>query len=161
MDEDVTQDKRLHAINDIAQTPELFCAALEGLTDEQLGTPYREGGWTVKQLTHHLTDSHMNAFARWKLTLTENEPTIQPYDEKRWAELADSVVSPGLSLTLLSALHERWVALLLSLKPEQFALKFRHADHGTRTLDWLLFLYAWHGRHHTAHVNELRRQKGW
>ena len=125
-------------------------------------TPYRDGGWTVRQVAHHVPDSHMNAYIRFRLALTEQEPTIKPYEEARWAELEDAKhAAPDVSLALLDSLHERWARLLRSLKAEDFPRTFRHPDHGVRTLDWMLFLYAWHGRHHTAHVTELRKQKGW
>ena len=137
-------------------------AAVRGLNVSQLETPYREGGWTVRQVTHHLPDSHMNAYIRWRLALTETEPTIKPYDEAAWANLEDAAHAPvDVSLDLLNSLHDRWVRLLRSLKPEDFARSFRHPDFGVKTLEWMLFLYAWHGRHHTAHITELRKQKGW
>ncbi len=153
--QEATPALRQQAISAIAEAPAKLRAAVKGLNDEQLNTPYREGGWTVRQVAHHVPDSHMNAYVRFRLALTEQEPTIKPYEEARWAELVDAKSAPvDVSLALL----ER---LLHSLKPEDFARTFRHPDHGVRTLDWLLFLYAWHGRHHTAHVTELRRQKGW
>jgi uncharacterized damage-inducible protein DinB len=160
--QDVTQVLRQQAISAIADAPAKLRAALAGLSEEQLNTPYREGGWTVRQLAHHVPDSHLNAYVRFRLALTEQEPTIKPYEEARWAELEDAKFAPtDVSLALLDSLHERWVRLLRSLGPEDFARTFRHPDHGVRTVDWLLFLYAWHGRHHTAHVTELRKQKGW
>jgi uncharacterized damage-inducible protein DinB len=162
MPKEVTQALRQQAIEEIGKLPKNLRAAVAGLKDAQLETPYREGGWTVRQLAHHVPDSHMNAYIRWRLALTEKEPTIKPYDEAQWAELEDARSAPiEISLALLDALHERWVRLLRSVKEEQFALKFRHPEHGLRALDWMLFLYAWHGRHHTAHVTELRKQKGW
>jgi uncharacterized damage-inducible protein DinB len=158
----ITPELRAGAILEIASTPEKVRAALKGLNDAQLDTPYRDGGWTVRQVAHHLPDSHMNAYIRWRLALTENEPTIKPYEESAWAKLEDAAHAPvEVSLRLLEPLHERWVRLLHSVKPEQFARTFRHPDHGVRTLDWMLFLYAWHGQHHTAHITELRKQKGW
>lgn len=159
---DVTPALRHQAISTIAEAPAKLRAAAEGLNDQQLNTPYREGGWTVRQVLHHVPDSHMNAYVRLRLALTEQEPTIKPYEEARWAELEDAKSAPiDVSLALLDSLHERWVRLWKSLKPEDFARTFRHPDHGQRTVDWLLFLYAWHGRHHTAHVTQLRKQKGW
>ena len=115
-----------------------------------------------RQVAHHVPDSHMNAYTRLKLALTEQEPTIKPYDEARWAELEDAKAPIDVSLALLASLHDRWIRLFRSLKPEQFARTFRHPEHpGALTVDWLLFQYAWHGRHHTAHITELRKQKGW
>lgn len=158
----VTPEMRAGAILEIASTPERVRAAVKGLNDAQLDTPYREGGWTVRQVVHHLADSHMNAYVRWRLALTESEPTIKPYEESAWAKLEDAVHAPiEVSLRLLEPLHERWVRLLHSVKPAEFARTFRHPEHGVRTLDWMLFLYAWHGKHHTAHITELRKQKGW
>jgi uncharacterized damage-inducible protein DinB len=160
--QDVNAALREQAISTIADAPAKLKAALKGLTDPQLDTPYREGGWTVRQVAHHVPDSHVNAYIRLRFALTEHEPTIKPYEEARWAELEDAKSAPvDVSLALLAPLHDRWVRLLRSLTPQQFALTFRHPDHGVRTVDWLLFLYAWHGQHHTAHITELRKQKGW
>ncbi len=159
---DVTPELRSAAIDEIAVAPAKLRAALQGLDDAQLDTPYREGGWTLRQVAHHVPDSHMNAYIRLRFALTEIEPTIKPYDESAWAKLEDAERAPvEVSLRLLEPLHERWVRLLRSMKPEHFARTFVHPDHGARTLDWMLFLYAWHGRHHTAHITELRRQKNW
>jgi uncharacterized damage-inducible protein DinB len=158
----ITQERRRQAIDEIASTPPKMRAAVKGLDDAQLDTPYREGGWTVRQVVHHVPDSHLNAFARLKLALTEDKPTIKPYDEAAWAELADSRSAPiEPSQTLLDSVHARWDRLWRSLKPEHFARVFIHPEHGERTVDWLVFLYAWHGQHHTAHITELRKQKGW
>jgi len=158
----VTPELRAGAILEIASTPQRVRAAVKGLNDAQLDTPYREGGWTVRQVVHHIPDSHMNAYIRWRLALTEMEPTIKPYEESAWAKLEDAAHAPvEVSLRLLEPLHERWVRLLHSVKPEEFARTFRHPDFGVRTLDWMLFLYAWHGKHHTAHITELRKQRGW
>jgi uncharacterized damage-inducible protein DinB len=160
--QEVTPALRQQAISAIAEAPAKLRAAVKGLTEEQLNTPYRDGGWTVRQVAHHVPDSHMNAYIRFRLALTEQEPTIKPYEEARWAELEDAKhAAPDVSLDLLDSLHERWARLLRSLEEQDFARTFRHPDHGVRTLDWMLFLYAWHGRHHTAHVTELRKQKGW
>ena len=159
---EVTPAMRQRAIDDIAALPAQFRAAIKGLNDAQLDTPYREGGWTVRQVVHHVPDSHMNAYVRWKLALTEDQPTIKPYEEARWAELADTKSTPiEVSLALLDNLHDRWVRLLRSVKDSDFARTFRHPDHGVRTLDWMLFLYQWHGKHHTAHITQLRKQRGW
>lgn len=162
MPHDVSSARRAEAIREIAGTPQKIRAAVQGLIDAQLETPYREGGWTVRQVVHHVPDSHMNAYVRWRLALTETEPTIKPYEESAWAKLEDAAHMPvEVSLKLLEALHERWVTLLRSVKDQEFARTFRHPEHGVRTLDWMLFLYAWHGNHHTAHITELRKQKGW
>ncbi len=158
----VTPELRRTAIEEIAAAPAKVRASIAGLNDAQLDTPYRDGGWTIRQVVHHVPDSHMNAYVRWRLALTESEPTIKPYAEADWAKLEDAAHAPvEASLRLLESMHERWVRLLRSLKQEDFARTFRHPDHGVRTLDWMLFLYAWHGRHHTAHITELRKQKGW
>lgn len=160
--EKVTPALRTQAIDTIAETPAKLRAAVKGLKDAQLDTPYREGGWTVRQVAHHVPDSHLNAYTRLKLALTEKEPTIRPYDEARWAELADAKTTIEVSLSLLDSLHERWVRVWRSLQPEDFARTLRHPDHaGVLTVDWLLFLYTWHGRHHTAHITELRRRMSW
>ncbi len=135
---------------------------MTGLNEEQLNTPYRDGGWTVRQVVHHLADSHMNAYVRFKLALTENEPTIKPYDEAAWAETADVRESPiEVSLALLENLHARWVALLQSMSEADFARQFRHPQLGAVPLEKNLALYAWHGRHHVAHIASLRERRQW
>lgn len=160
--DDVSPAKRSEAIREIAGAPQKIRSAVNGLNDAQLDTLYREGGWTVRQVVHHVADSHMNAYIRWRLALTETEPTIKPYEERAWAKLEDAAHAPvEVSLKLLEPLHERWVSLLRSVKDDEFARTFRHPEHGVRTLDWMLFLYAWHGNHHTAHITELRKQRGW
>jgi uncharacterized damage-inducible protein DinB len=148
---------------EVATLPARLRAAVKGLSPAQLATPYRPGGWTVRQLVHHVADSHMNAYVRYKLALTEPEPTIKPYEEARWAELADvGAVEPEVSLALLDALHARWVALLERLTPDDWSRGYRHPEHGRIVpLDEALALYAWHGRHHTAHVTALREREGW
>jgi hypothetical protein len=159
---EVTPALRQQAIEVIAGTAAGLRAATEGLTPAQLDTPYREGGWTVRQVVHHVPDSHVNAYIRLRLALTEEQPTIKPYEENLWAQLPDAKSAPiDVSLTLLDALHDRWVRLWRSLTADQFGRVLVHPEHGPRTVDWLLFLYAWHGRHHTAHVTELRKQKCW
>ena len=158
----VTAALRQTAIETIAATPAKFRAAVKGLNEAQLDTPYRDGGWTVRQVVHHVPDSHMNAYVRFKLALTESTPTIKPYDEAKWAMLEDTRRTPiDVSLTLLDSLHSRWTDLLRSLKTDDFARKLVHPEHGEKNVDWLLFVYAWHGPHHTAHITELRKQKGW
>jgi uncharacterized damage-inducible protein DinB len=162
MPQEITPALRQSAIGEIAGAPAKIRAAVKGLTDSQLETPYRDGGWTVRQVVHHVPDSHMNAYIRLRFALTETAPTIKPYEESAWANLEDAKNAPvDVSLNLLDALHERWVRLLRSLKPEDYARTLVHPEHGVRTVDWLLFLYAWHGRHHTAHITELRKQKAW
>ena len=157
-----TDASRAAAIATIAETPKKLRAAVKGLSDSQLDTPYRDGGWTVRQLAHHVPDSHVNAYVRTRLALTEDNPTIKPYDQQKWAELADAKSFPiEPSLTMLDAIHERWVALLRSMKPADFSRAFVHPEHGPRTLDWMVAIYAWHGPHHVAHVTELRKRKGW
>jgi uncharacterized damage-inducible protein DinB len=162
MPKEITAAKRQQAIESIAATPKNLREAVRGLNDAQLDTPYREGGWSVRQVIHHVPDSHMNAYVRLKLALTEVAPTIKPYEEGAWAELADSKGAPiEVSQKLLEALHERWDRLWRSLKPEDFSRPLVHPQNGERNIDWLLFLYEWHGRHHTAHITELRKQRGW
>ncbi len=158
----LTAAERKRAIAAIAQTPARMRAAVKGLKPKQLDTPYREGGWTVRQVVHHVPDSHLNAYTRLKLALTESEPTIKPYDQEAWANLADTRETPvETSLALLENLHARWVKLWQSLKPVDFERTLRHPEAGVKTVDWLLALYAWHGQHHVAHVTELRKKMGW
>lgn len=162
MPAEIAPQRRQQAIEEIASTPGKMRAAVKGFSDAQLDTPYREGGWTVRQVVHHVPDSHMNALVRLKLALTEEKPTIKSYNEAAWAELADSKAAPiEPSQLLLDSVHARWDRVWRSLKPEQFSRVLIHPEHGERTVDWLLFLYEWHGRHHTAHIAELRKQKGW
>ncbi len=158
----LTADDRARLISVIEQLPERLRSAVAGLNEEQLDTPYRDGGWTVRQVIHHLADSHMNSFIRFKLALTEDSPTIKPYDEAAWAELADSSSLPAdTSLMLLDGLHQRWTVLLRAMTGEQFERAFKHPDLGLVKLEFNLALYAWHCRHHTAHITSLRERKGW
>jgi uncharacterized damage-inducible protein DinB len=159
--ENVTDIQRRALIAEIAETPEKLKAAIAGLNDAQLDTPYRPGGWTVRQIVHHVPDSHMNAFVRFKLALTEDNPTIKVYDEARWAELADAKTAVEPSLLLLESLHKRWISLLDSLTSSEWQRKFRHPERGTVTLENNLQLYAWHGRHHAAHITALRERNNW
>lgn len=153
---------RARRIDEIAAAPAALRAAVAGLTDSQLDTPYRPGGWTVRQVVHHVPDSHVNAYVRFKLALTEDVPLIKPYREAAWAELADVKTVPvATSLALLDALHERWVSFLRSLGEAEWARTFRHPDLGVVPLEKNLALYAWHGRHHVAHVTVLRARMGW
>jgi hypothetical protein len=158
----LTPDERRQRIATLAATPEELRAAVAGLSPAQLDTPYRPGGWTVRQVVHHVPDSHMNAYIRFKLALTEDEPTVRPYNQTAWAELPEAKTAPvELSLALLSALHERWVRMLAAISPAEWERTYRHPDSGTHTLDGLLAVYAWHGPHHVAHITELRRREGW
>lgn len=157
-----TDAQKQEALNNIEQTPAKLRAAVKGLSEAQLDTPYRPDGWTVRQVVHHVPDSHLNSYVRCKLALTENEPTIKPYAEDRWAELADTKATPiDVSLTLLDSLHNRWMRLLRSLGPEDWKRTFRHPELGPMTLEKNLALYSWHGRHHVAHITRLREREGW
>ena len=158
----ITADDRSRFIEQIAKTPERLRAAIGGLSDTQLDTPYRPEGWTVRQVIHHVPDSHLNSYIRFKLALTEDEPTIKPYAEDRWAELSDGRSGPvEVSLRLLECLHSRWVALLRSLTESDWKRTFRHPDLGVLRLDQNAALYAWHGRHHEGHITSLRERMGW
>lgn len=149
-------------IGEIAATPGALKSAVAGLSRDQLETPYRPGGWTVKQVVHHLPDSHMNAYVRFKLALTEDEPAIKGYDEAMWAELSDSQRVPiDVSLDLLDSLHMRWVALLRGMDAPAFLRRLKHPERGLLTLAHMLGLYAWHGPHHVAHITALRSREGW
>jgi DinB superfamily len=149
-------------IEQIADTPARMRAAIAGLADDQLDTPYRPGGWTVRQLAHHVPDSHINSYVRFRLALTEDEPVIKPYEESRWAELPDARTLPvEMSLALLENLHARWVPLLRSLSGADWKQSFRHPELGLVSLENNAALYAWHGRHHVAHITALRERMGW
>lgn len=158
----LSSDERRAAIDDIAATPARMRAAVRGLTDSQLDTPYRPDGWTVRQVVHHVPDSHMNAFIRFKLALTEDTPTIKPYDESAWARLDDARSTPiETSLVLLETLHDRWVRVLQAMSPSDFERTLKHPENGIMSLDQMLALYHWHGRHHVAHIDGLRQRSGW
>lgn len=158
----LTPEQKRQYLNDIEQTPARLRAAVRGLSEKQLDTPYREGGWTVRQVIHHVPDSHMNSYVRFKLALTEDDPTIKPYMEDRWAELPEAKQAPTeVSLALLDSLHQRWVLVLRGLTDADWQRTFRHPDLGSMTLEKTLALYAWHGRHHVAHVTSLREKMGW
>ena len=158
----ITADQRRKWIADIGEAPARMRAAVAGLSAAQLDTPYREGGWTVRQVVHHLPDSHLNAYVRFKLALTEDEPIIRPYREELWAELPEAkTAAPGTSLALLESLHRRWVMMLRAMQPEQWKRRFRHPEIGPLTLEKNLALYAWHGRHHVAHITSLRERMRW
>lgn len=157
----LTGRERTALIDAVAAMPGAMERAVGGLSQPQLDTPYREGGWTVRQVVHHVPDSHLNAYVRFKLALTEAEPTIKPYDEALWAELPDARGEIATSLALLAALHARWVALLRALGDVEFARTYLHPELGTVSLERALALYAWHGRHHVAHITSLRERRGW
>jgi uncharacterized damage-inducible protein DinB len=162
MNAEANEERRAQLIEEIAQTPARLRRAVEGLSEEQLDKPYRPGGWTVRQVVHHVPDSHMNAYIRFKLALTEDAPLIKTYTEDRWAQLADTRLTPvAVSLALLDALHERWTTLLRSLSADDFARTFQHPELGSISLSKVLALYSWHGKHHTAHITSLRERMGW
>jgi uncharacterized damage-inducible protein DinB len=161
-DGNLTENQKGTFLDEIAQTPARLRAAVKGLSSDQLDTPHRPGGWTVRQVVHHVPDSHLNAYVRFKLALTEDVPTIKPYAEDRWAELADTKATPvEVSLTLLDSLHDRWVRLLRALTTEEWKRTFRHPDLGPMTLEKTLAIYAWHGQHHVAHITALRERESW
>jgi uncharacterized damage-inducible protein DinB len=159
----MTDDQRAEAVARIAAAPARLRDAVRRLDEAQLDTPYRPGGWTVRQVVHHVPDSHLNAYTRIRLALTEDVPTIKPYDEARWAELPDARHLPvEVSLRLLEALHDRWVPLLHRIDSRLAARRLRHPEHGRElTVDEMIALYAWHGHHHVAHVTGLRERMGW
>lgn len=156
-----TPSERAEHIATLRELPERLRAAVRGLDDAQLDTPYREGGWTVRQVVHHVADSHMNSYVRFKLALTEFEPTVKPYDEAAWAALPDTRMPIEVSLALTDALHRRWVALLEGMTEQDFAKKFNHPERGAEDLATSLALYDWHSRHHAAHITSLRARMGW
>ena len=157
-----TDEWRRARIAEIEEAPTRLREAVAGLSDEQLDTPYRDGGWTVRQVVHHVPDSHLNAYVRFHWAMTEDEPGIKTYEEARWAELPDARTAPiEISLALLEALHRRWLLLLRSMTAEDFSRTLRHPEMGILTLDNMLTVYSWHGRHHVAHVTALRERMGW
>ena len=154
--------RRIHYADVLTELPSNIAAAVQGLTAQQLDTPYRPEGWTVRQVVHHVPDSHLNAYVRFKLALTEEHPTIRPYDEAKWAQLPDTKITPvEVSLQLLGALQSRWVDLVRAMQPSDFARTLLHPERGTLTLDQMLAMYAWHSAHHTAHITSLRQRMGW
>jgi uncharacterized damage-inducible protein DinB len=158
----LTASERTAAIAALAETPARLREAVSGLSPAQLDAPYRPGGWTVRQLVHHVPDSHLNAYVRCKLALTEDEPTIRPYHEDRWAELPEARSAPlEPSLALLESLHQRWDLALQGLPPADWGRMLVHPESGRQSIEQLIALYAWHGRHHVAHVTALRRREGW
>lgn len=148
-------------VAEIEELPAKIRTATVGLDDKQLDTPYREGGWTIRQVVHHVADSHMNGYTRLKLALTEDNPTIKPYEENSWALLPDSKLSIGVSLPIIDGVHERWTVIWKGMELSQFEKTLVHPDHGKRTIDWLLAMYSWHSRHHVAHITSLRKRMGW
>ena len=157
-----SNEQRQTFLDQIAATPEKMRAAVAGLSDEQLDTPYRPGGWTVRQVVHHVPDSHLNSYVRFKLALTEDHPTIRAYDENLWANTEDARSAPvEISLDLLESLHRRWDLFLRSFAEKDFARTFNHPELGTVSVDKNVALYAWHGRHHVAHITSLRERMGW
>jgi hypothetical protein len=157
-----TAERRAAFVRDLAAAPAAFRAAVEGLTTEQRLTPYREGGWTVAQVVHHVADSHMHAYARMKFAATEDVPTIKPYDERVWAGFADaSDADVDPSLQIIESLHARWTSWLRHLPQKDYERGLMHPERGPMTIDRMVALYAWHGRHHVAHITELRKSRGW
>lgn len=157
-----TPESRNRNIQEIASLPDKMRTALAGLSPQQLETPYREGGWSLRQVAHHVPDSHLNAYVRTKLALTENVPTIKPYDEAAWARMKDSEITPiDVSLALLESVHARWVAVLQAMKEDDFRRKWNHPESGIHDMDWLLGLYSWHGNHHLAHITTTRERMKW
>jgi hypothetical protein len=158
----VGPDERRKWIDILAAAPARLRAAVDGLTASQLDTPYRPNGWTVRQVVHHLADSHMHSYIRYRLALTEENPTIKPYDQEKWAELPDAHSGPvETSLVVLEGMHSRWVALLQSMSAADFERTFFHPERGQVRLDATLALYAWHCRHHESHITGLRKRMGW
>ena len=158
---EVSPELRIEFIKTIANLPEKLARAVEGLNEEQLDTEYRPGGWTVRQTVHHVADSHLNSLCRFKLAVTEDKPTIRPYAEERWAELADSKMPLDVSFKIIEGVHARWVELLNSFLGEDFRRELIHPDSGVWTVDQFLHLYAWHSEHHTAHITRLRERNNW
>jgi hypothetical protein len=157
-----TPESRARSIEVIAETPARLREAVRGLDEDQLDTPYRPGGWTLRQVVHHVPDSHLNAYIRTKLALTEPAPVIKPYDEAAWATLGDNPAVPiDVSLNLLEALHQRWVSLLRSMRDGDFRRDYVHPETGRHSLDYLVSLYAWHGPHHVAHITTTRIAQNW
>jgi hypothetical protein len=162
MPKEVSPEALRAGIRELAAAPGLLREAVRGLDDAQLDTPYRPGGWTVRQVVHHIADSHMNAYMRFRLALTEDQPAIKPYDQAKWADLADARRDPvEVSLALIDGMHQRLVDLMDSLAPADFSRTFRHPERGVVRLDSNLLMYAWHSRHHTAHITGLRQRMGW
>jgi uncharacterized damage-inducible protein DinB len=160
-DFEVTPELRQKFINEVAELPKHLSEAVNEMTDDQLDTPYRPGGWSVRQTVHHVADSHLNAYVRFKLALTEDTPTIRPYHEAKWAELPDSKMPLENSFKIIEGVHSRWVNLLNSMSEEDFQKKLNHPESGLWELQKMLGLYAWHSKHHTAHITKLAEREGW
>ena len=161
-DPNPTPETRNRHIDQIAGLPARMRQAVAGLKTDQIDTPYRDGGWTVRQVVHHVSDSHMNAYIRFKWAMTEDAPTIKAYEESEWAKLKDSQLTPAeVSVSLIESLHARWTVLLRSMTAEDFQRRFTHPDSGPHDVDWLLSLYSWHGNHHLAHITGLRERMKW
>ena len=159
---DIDAASRAEFVDRMESLPADLLTAVARLDEQQLETRYRDGGWTVRQVVHHIADSHLNAYSRFKMALTEDEPTIRPYDEARWAETPDArSANIRVSLSLLGSLHDRWVGCIRALPDSAFSRAFRHPEIGVMTIDQQLALYAWHGRHHLAHITSLAERKGW
>ncbi|MBM3785999.1 MAG: putative metal-dependent hydrolase [Acidobacteria bacterium] len=160
--ETLTPQERAAAIEKLEAAPRALREAVEGLNDDQLNTPYREGGWTVRQVIHHLADSHINAYMRFKFAVAEDNPTLKGYDENVWAAHEDGATMPvSTSLQLIDALHGRLCTFIRSLEDAEFQRTWIHTESGPHTVDWLLGIYAWHGEHHAAHITELRKARSW
>jgi uncharacterized damage-inducible protein DinB len=159
--QEISPEKRREFIQTIKDLPGKITEAVENLSDEQLDTPYRPEGWTIRQTVHHVADSHLNAYCRFKLALTEDFPTIRPYFEDRWANLSDSRMPVDVSLKLIESIHARWANLLESMTDEDFLRKLNHPETGEWILEKMLALYAWHSLHHTAHITNLRAKNNW
>jgi uncharacterized damage-inducible protein DinB len=157
----LTAEQKSQCFENVEQAAPRLRAAVRGLSDTQLDTPYRDGGWTVRQVVHHVPDSHLNAYVRFKLALTEDDPTIKPYREALWAEMPDSREPVENSLALLESLHRRWMIVLRNLSDADWTRTFRHPEVGPMTLEKTLALYSWHGPHHVAHITKLRERMGW
>ncbi|HSP88682.1 MAG TPA: putative metal-dependent hydrolase [Ignavibacteriaceae bacterium] len=158
----ITDESRKNFIKEIELLPGKLKKAVAGLNNEQLDTPYRKDGWTVRQVIHHIPDSHINAYVRFKLALTEDQPTIKTYEENEWAKLQDYYQTPiEVSLALTEAIHTRWIILLNSLEENNFKKKLKHPDWGLISLDFIVAQYAWHGKHHTSHITSLKERMGW
>ena len=160
-DTKITPEQRKQFIKEIAELPNTLRQAVENLSDGQLDSPYRPGGWTVRQVIHHVGDSHMNSFIRFKLALSEDNPTIRPYAEDLWAETEEYKMPVDVSLGLINSIHRRWATLLGSMSDEDFARTLNHTETGAWTLENLLGMYVWHGAHHAAHINNLKKRNGW
>jgi DinB family protein len=157
-----TPTERDTLIREIAALPAALEQAVRGLDERQLDTPYRDGGWTVRQVVHHVSDSNINGYTRVKLAMTEEEPAVKLFDQERWSNIADAKATPvDVSVSLLVNLHRRWLTILTSLDDRAFHRGFIHPDHGRLTIDWLVQMYAWHGRHHVAHITSLRERMRW